>query len=73
MSVYYEGLYGELVPCKVVDRIKSNYYNLTGNHDVVIKLTRSRGCYKAGETLTVPARSVVEKVGKLVRPVVLTC
>jgi len=62
MTMYYEaGLPASLIPVTFIGWAPTD--PLIGTHYAVIRLKRTHGAYRAGETLHVPARSVVVKAG----------
>lgn len=64
MTMYYEaGLPASLIPVQFVGWAPTQAHEFTGMWNAVIRLKRTHGAYKAGETLHVPARAVVVKAG----------
>lgn len=61
MTLYYDSFAG-LIPCDVLSEGPRPGDILRTPHDRHIKLKRSAGPYKAGETLTVSKLQVVTKV-----------
>lgn len=62
MTIYYEaGFPASLIPATFIGWAPADA--LIGTHYAVIRLKRTKGVYRAGETLHVPAREVVVKVG----------
>jgi hypothetical protein len=64
MTIYYEaGIPASLIPVTFIGWAPTPAHDLTGLYNVVIRLKRASPYYPAGETLHVPARSVVVKAG----------
>jgi len=64
MTMYYEaGLPASLIPVTFIGWAPTPAHDLTGLYNAVVRLKRTHGTYRAGETLHVPARSVVVKAG----------
>lgn len=64
MTIYYEaGIPASLIPCTFIGWAPTPAHDLTGVYDAVIRLKRTRGAYHAGETLHVPAWSIVVRAG----------
>lgn len=64
-TIYYEaGLPGRLVPVEFIGYAETPLHETTKLYNVVVKLKRPIFNYERGETLHVPAHSVVVKAGR---------
>lgn len=63
-TIYAEcGLPASLVPVQFLGWIPSPVHDITGLYNAVVRLKRSAPGYTKGETLRLPARSIVHKAG----------
>lgn len=64
-TIYYEaGLPASLIPVQFMGWAKTPAHEVTKQWNAVVKLKRTRGAYRAGDVLHVPARSVVMRAGR---------
>lgn len=64
MTIYYEaGIPASLIPVQFIGWAPSPHHDLTGHYEVVVRVRRTRGSHKAGDTLHLPLHSVVVKSG----------
>lgn len=64
MTTYYEaGIPASLIPVTFIGWAPTPAHDLTGLYNVVVRVRRTHGTYRAGETLHLPLHSVVVKTG----------
>lgn len=63
-TLYYETALSGLVPVRFIGYAKSPAHYVTGGVNVVVKVTRGTGTYKAGEVFHLPRWVIKVKAGR---------